>query len=161
MKRVVTLIAVLVALAAFPGPGVAGQKGQGMQQQKSQAAVPAKPRAVVTQPTPNAVGRAKDACAACRKWCKSRCVEDPDGTGSTDCMCIRSEPNYRFVPPEQTGGAPPPNHQFDFEGFRLLPFPFRFWAGVGAVCPFLIVSGTLSICSPLEQCSHLGCGVGF
>ena len=35
--------------------------------------------------------RAADACAACRKWCTSRCV--PPGPGESDCVCTRSDPN--------------------------------------------------------------------
>jgi hypothetical protein len=87
MKRVATVIVALLALAAFPSSGAAEQKA--VQQQQSHLSAPANP-AAVTQPTAQAADRAADACAACRKWCTSRCVQDP---GQSDCMCIRSDPN--------------------------------------------------------------------
>jgi hypothetical protein len=92
MKKVVTVIvalAALLSLAAFASPGVAQQKAQaGMQQPKSHPSGPVN-SAAAAQSAPKPANRPVDDCSACRKWCTSRCVQDP----GSDCMCIRSDPN--------------------------------------------------------------------
>ena len=106
MKKVVTVIVVLVALTAFSGPGVAQQKPQtSTQQQKSQtvpkqtpvgsinlnssrsnreAAPPA--AAPGTQPTQKPAGRAAACSGGCPGCPKGQCAQGPNG----DCVCMGS-----------------------------------------------------------------------